>query len=240
MYSYIAQAAQARIRTLVEQMVVASKHRTGVLHQTLVDREQRLFEEAVLENPALNDVEPKIVVNLLDDPKIKLSELEKKERDLERKLRAQKGFGGIAGEEEAIAPPVEEAAQGKKGKKREKKKDISDAVKTQLTNSAALKATGVQLKSWMMQPGAIAEDPTLIVPKKKKAADVLPAAVRQPISNPEPDAEILLTSSNGERIMRPMTQRDMRRVSLIDALFSLEKERSDHRNLMAKWSCNLK
>lgn len=251
-HAYIALAAQARLRELVEQMVVASKHRTGMLLQTFVDREQKLLDKAVAENSMLLEKSSEVLIKVVDDPKVKFQELEKEERDFERTLRMERSHGALAseiGDEESGFDDAATLGDAPKPKKKGKKKPVqSEAVKSRLMNDASLRASGLKSYDWMQQTS----DPTLIVPKKKQQSSTLSAASSQQRQRARESAqaaaksaaeevdEILLRASNGERIMRPMTKRDLHRISLVDALFSLKQEHSDHRELLAKWSMNLK
>lgn len=250
-HAYLALAVQARIRELVEQMVVASKHRTGLLLQTLVDREQELLDEAVAKNPGLL-ASSKIFVKIDNDPKLKMSELEKAERDFERSLRQERGYGGISSEmaESGADISAEIAADTPAGKKKSKKKQVqSEAVKSRLMNDASLRAIGGKSYGWMQQT----KDPTMIVPPSQRRKEAAAASSAQSSlehaqllkeemakSAAKELDEIQLRSTDGEKIMRPMTRRDLHRVSLADALFSLEKESTDHRALIAKWTVALK
>jgi hypothetical protein len=248
--AYIALAAHARIRELVESMVVASKHRTGLLLRNFVDRERAMMEEAVAENPLLGEGAG-VVVSVDSEPKKTMDEIETRERDAERALRLERGYGGIAGEadESGNIVEAEEAMSGGesggKKKKKGKRVEISEAARGKSMNQASL--MGSKSYSWM---GNTAVDPTAIIPRKKpltgsasgpgpsRNSEATGAAAKAKI---KAELEGLqLAATDGRRIMRGMSKRDMYRVSLVDALWAVEGEQSDSRVVVAKWMCKLK
>ena len=226
--TYIALSIQELTKNLLTSMIKASNHRTGIKHQEFVDD--------------LSETSSSINISITANPRKEAAAIEKAERDAERSLRASLGYGGIIGEDGASEILFTDEV-GKKKKKNTKKSDVPEAVKTRLVNQAALKAAGGSMKSWMLPNSGFVEDPTLIVPEKKKKKDKVVASMSVNFMSSQQAVETpVLVASNGERIMRPMIQRDTRRITLIDALVSMEKDgySKTQKGLLCKWWMNLK
>ena len=138
---------------------------------------------------------------------------------------------------------AQQAEKLKQKKKKPTKKDldnIPENVKKRLMNQAALKAVGGPIKDWMLPTGSV-DDVTRIQPKnsrgksKKKsmAKTNKPSLLQQKQVLVQQQA--VLMSSMGERVVRPMTDTELRRVTVNDALYVLSGEKKHCFGLLNKW-----
>ncbi|KAL6632704.1 transcription initiation factor TFIID component TAF4 family-domain-containing protein [Neocallimastix sp. 'constans'] len=143
-YNCLALAAQERIRNLVEQMILASKHRVGLLHDFFM-------EESKAKKAKVGEDTYEFSVVVKDDVRKALQLIERHERDKERRERQRRGE-----EEEGRGDGKDGDGKGtskRKKNKTVKNKDVPDAVKQRITNETALRAAGGSGKkySWMTQ-----------------------------------------------------------------------------------------
>lgn len=158
--------------------------------------------------------------------------------------------GGEEGEEGdgeggGLGALVHDDPKAKKKKKSAKaaERDVSDTVKARLVNTVALRAVGGLTKSWMLPSGSASiSDKTRLGPAPKKKADAAAAgrnsnehgvgdegtaarAGRASIGGViDYSKPLTLESDMDEKVMRPMTQKEMRKISLRDALYSMEQD----------------
>lgn len=210
-------------RSIVDYHVLCSAKGTG----TSLNYELDVFEE--------------------DDVKLKLIDIETKERMEQDKLmetvgpRPTEEEGEPEGGPNSVhsshtsgtplqssqsyksAPAIKgtPATDVKKPKKQPVKKDLPEAVKNKMTNSAALMAAGGTMKSWML-PGA-----TISVPSPKIVSKVN-TVVYNPISS----------STTVRAGVRARTQK---RITIKDALFVMESQRElKCSELFYNWWANIK
>ncbi|KAJ3414904.1 hypothetical protein HDV05_005853 [Chytridiales sp. JEL 0842] len=176
--AYVALATQERLKSLMEKMVRASQHRVGITHERMFSVER----SKVMESMKGKGVSLSLVVT--DHVKDQMDKVEKMEREAElaeKQALHPDGQGKTAAEAAAAAaaaaglampPGFEEGMMlglgegvaggfdgletgaGKK-KKKGKKADVSETVKTRMANTTALLAAGGKkhLKSWMLPGG---------------------------------------------------------------------------------------
>ncbi|KAI9099468.1 transcription initiation factor TFIID component TAF4 family-domain-containing protein [Phlyctochytrium arcticum] len=165
--NYIALATEERMRDIMDQTVLAAKHRTGLLHETFIDEERERLEKHRSGLPGGEDALELIVVKK-DDVRKQLTTLERRERDEERKIRSKRNLGengepisegGAAAEGGTVGGAKTggvggrdpEGATPKKKKKSAKDKDMPEEIKMKLANQAVMAAIGgTPMKSWML------------------------------------------------------------------------------------------
>eukprot|EP00833_Pecoramyces_ruminatium_P018437 jgi/Orpsp1_1/1192469/evm.model.d7180000093565.1 len=259
-YNCLALAAQERIRSLVEQMILASKHRVGLLHDFFIEESKsKKVEEGE------DRYEFSVVVK--DDVKKALQLIERHERDKERRERQRRGE-----EEEGRGDGKD--GDGKGGSKRKKNKtiknkDVPDAVKQRITNETALRAAGASGKkySWMTQSSNDEWRASSLHFHKSSSSQSKGDSKGDKKSGDEggkgfdskrsfgasksgKSGSSLLkrkdgssqsrmssgSSKNKNAIRRTISQKDMYRVILKDAIFILENDKYYKRsNLLYKW-----
>lgn len=121
--SYISQAAELRIHSLVSAMVKTSQHRTGILTSKMLKQE--------------NDSSSEYAFEVVASPDKSLEKLEADEKEMESHLKSD------------VQSQSEEFVASQKSKKQ----DIPESVKTKMINSTALRAAGGTMKSWMLPAG---------------------------------------------------------------------------------------
>lgn len=172
--TYISMAAETRIRTLLEKMVDASRHRTSSTHL----KEPPLDENG---NPVYKEI-------IKRDVKKQLLAIERVEREQEirrKDLRAEREriANGEGGDEDGMMTP-EGAATPTGDRPRKKKKEgpgqaaknMSEDVRTRLSNQAALLSAGGSVKSWMLSGTG-----------KKASLPSSPAPASPAVSSPKPN-----------------------------------------------------
>jgi hypothetical protein len=263
--TYLALSTQERLRELMEKMIYLSKHRTGLLHDQFLRMEKRRIAREP--NGMISDLK----VSVTDNVKARLLEIEREEKELEIALRAGRSEdGGLdmvldedKPKEKSQGEDMTEEMQ-KKGKK--SKVDMPEEVKTRLANEAAMKAAGGPMKSWMLADSSSGMAGGIkVVPKKKKMAEFVEdteSKMGVPLSfsitttkNPQKPqlaqkktVQTVLKApvgidQDGEtiRLLRPMTQKEMRRIILKDALFCIDKDPMLRKSsLLYKWNANIK
>jgi len=146
-YNCLALAAQEKIRSLVEQMILASKHRVGLLHDYFMEESKAKNLKAT---PGEETYEFSVVIK--DDVKKSLQLIERHERDKERRERQRRGEEEDRGDGKD-GDSTKGGSSKRKKNKTVKSKDVPDAVKQRITNETALRAAGGSGKkySWMTQ-----------------------------------------------------------------------------------------
>ncbi|ORX78239.1 hypothetical protein BCR32DRAFT_270176 [Anaeromyces robustus] len=257
-YNCLALAAQDRVRSLVEQMILASKHRVGLLHDFFM-------EESKAKNVGEGEESYEFSVVVKDDVKKALQLIERHERDKERRERQRRG------EEEEGRGDGKDGDKGGSSKRKKNKtiknKDVPDAVKQRITNETALRAAGGSGKkySWMTQSSndewrasSLHFHKSLSQSKSdsksdKKSGDESGKGFDSPkrafgSSKSGKSSSSLFkrkdgssqsrfgNSKNRNPIRRTISQKDMYRVILKDAIFILENDKYYKRsNLLYKW-----
>jgi len=254
-YNCLALAAQDRVRSLVEQMILASKHRVGLLHDFFM-------EESKAKNVGEGEESYEFSVQIKDDVKKALQLIERHERDKERRERQRRGE-----EEEGRGDGKDGDAKGGSSKRKKNKtiknKDVPDAVKQRITNETALRAAGGSGKkySWMTQSSndewrassSLHFHKSLSQSKSeskgdKKSGDESGKGFDSPkrsfsggSGKSSRSSSSLFkrkdgNSKNKNPIRRTISQKDMYRVILKDAIFILENDKYYKRsNLLYKW-----
>ncbi|KAI8806086.1 transcription initiation factor TFIID component TAF4 family-domain-containing protein [Cladochytrium replicatum] len=212
----------------------------------------------------LPDVSVEIDVEVVgDDMKGVLARVEKEEREAEMALRKARGLlteeegggeesginggsGGLGGIGTSVESGADATGTGKKKGGRKKNKDLPENIKTKLTNQTAAALSGIKYKSWMIAGGATGGGGDLrVVPGgKKRGNDQAGGGGSGGMSGAGGGANPMSTpivSSKGMRIGRLMTQKEMRRVTVKDALFAMEKDRELRKDaILYKWLANIK
>jgi Transcription initiation factor TFIID component TAF4 family len=119
--------------------------------------------------------------------------------------------------------PKEDKEKGKKSKNtpKTKKKDLPESAKNKLINSAALRAVGGPVKSWMLPASS-----SSAAPQQKKPTRLATESGHQSLP------------AGGIRSSRNKVQK---RVTLKDALFAMENTKTLKRSdLLYKWYANIK
>jgi len=256
-YNCLALAAQEKIRGLVEQMILASKHRVGLLHDYFM-------EESKAKNTKVADGEEtyEFSVVIKDDVKKSLQLIERHERDKERKERQRRGEEEDRGDGKDGDPSKGGSSKRKKNKTI-KNKDVPDAVKQRITNETALRAAGGSGKkySWMTQSSndewrassslhfhkSSSQSKGDGLDKKSgdegKGFDGIKRGFGSSKSgkssgglSKKKDGHSSSSSKNRNALRRTISQKDMYRVILKDAIFTLEQDKFYKRSdLLYKW-----
>ncbi|TPX71819.1 hypothetical protein SpCBS45565_g00763 [Spizellomyces sp. 'palustris'] len=255
--SYIALATQERMRDLTERMVVAAKHRTGLMHEYFLKQERERIAKGQ------EGLELQVVKR--DDVRKKLAAIERREREEERKLKALRA----ATEEGQVNPEVDGADSApvggkvgtvgtagaskdkeegvKKKKKGVKEKDMPEEIKMKLANQAVMAAIGgTPLKSWMIagtgggnaSNGAGGTSLKVGSSSKKRKFDG-DGTNRSGGSVGTISSSTRLPGTAGGR-RGTAAEQAMRRVTLRDALFCLEADHAMTKSpLVYKWWANV-
>ena len=227
---YLAQAANAYINNILAAMCKTSDHRSNLDYELLLKE----THDAVQTNYELE-------IHQDDDVKLKLLEIENRERvqfeelmetvgprpteeELEEErlaLEAQAQQAANAQQSSQSSNQQQQSVQSidsKKGRKVNPKKELPEAVKNKMTNTAALMAAGGTVKSWML-PGATISGPTAKVTTQR---DQQKAASK-------------LSARTGSRL------RIQKRITIKDALFVMETQNElKNSELIYKWWANVK
>jgi hypothetical protein len=259
-YNCLALAAQERIRSLVEQMILASKHRVGLLHDFFM-------EESKAKKAKVGEETYEFSVVVKDDVKKSLQLIERYERDKERRERQRRGE-----EEEGRGDGKDGDGKGaskRKKNKTVKNKDVPDAVKQRITNETALRAAGGSGKkySWMTQSsndewrasslhfhkssssqskgdskgdkksGDEGSGDKGFSSKRSFGASKSGKSGSSLLKRKEDGSQGRLSGSKSRNALRrTISQKDMYRVILKDAIFILENDKYYKRsNLLYKW-----
>ena len=218
--------------SLLQHMCKTADHRSGTDLEAFVVNQVQTSTE-----PAQIDILP------LEDVKTQIYRIEQRERleydrvftligppptDEAPVVEESVAPSSVSGSTQATpAPKVQTPAPKTTDKKkpRKSKKDLPESVKNKLTNSAALMAAGGTMKAWMLpSTPALASAP----PKKKSVSKVVPRMVGPTV-----------TPSNPMRTSR--TSRTAKRITLKDALFTMEQMRSlKGSSTYYKWWANVK
>jgi len=253
-YNCLALAAQERIRGLVEQMILASKHRVGLLHDYFI-------EESKAKNIGATDKEENYEFSVVvkDDVKKALQLIERHERDKERRERQRRG------EEEEGRGDGKDGDKGgttkRKKNKTIKNKDVPDAVKQRITNETALRAAGGSGKkySWMTQSSndewrasslhfhkssSQSKGESKLDKKSADEGDKGYDEMKRSFSGSKSgkSSGLMKRKEGGSNskvrnaLRRTISQKDMYRVILKDAIFILENDKYYKRSdLLYKW-----
>ncbi|KAI8900292.1 hypothetical protein BC833DRAFT_582569 [Globomyces pollinis-pini] len=236
--TFLSQAADAYICQLLQSMCNASEQRATVDYEMMVRA-----------NGTGDSKEIELDVAELDDVRVQLHEIETRQREELEALNEQ--LGPRPTEEEIaadtassvpnttgatnsvqtvasqkVAPPVTPSTiDGKKPKRQSTKKDLPEAVKNKLTNSAALMAAGGTIKSWML-PGA-----SISLSNKVTSKDT-------PSKTGGRNGDQLKISST----VRPGSRlKAQKRVTIKDALYAMESQRElKTSDILYKWWANVK
>lgn len=253
-YNCLALAAQERIRGLVEQMILASKHRVGLLHDYFI-------EESKAKNIGATDKEENYEFSVVvkDDVKKALQLIERHERDKERRERQRRG------EEEEGRGDGKDGDKGGSTKRKKNKtiknKDVPDAVKQRITNETALRAAGGSGKkySWMTQSSndewrasslhfhkssSQSKGESKLDKKSGDEGDKNYDDMKRSFSGSKSgkSSSMMKRKEGGSNskvrnaLRRTISQKDMYRVILKDAIFILENDKYYKRSdLLYKW-----
>lgn len=222
----------------MEKMAIAAKHRTLLLHTSLLSRDKHLL----FTNNQAAPIDIHVMVK--SDIKKTLAALEQDEIDDDKQLRLDRG--------EDIFESGFSFVSGKQGgainmsgtiSKKAKAVAMPEMMKSKLVNETALKATGGVLKSWMIPSaaGASVSSGRAVVgkvssgatsSKKSKPADTLMTPYIIPVG---------LIKNMQVRLGRPMTQKESKRITLKDALHCLEGDAVLRKSsVLVKWYAKIK
>jgi hypothetical protein len=211
--SFLSQAAEVYITTLLEKMCAAADCRANL-------------DFDVFQSQAW-DVEAR------DDIRAQLVEMETRERTELAQLLATIP-PRPSDEEEGGGGEISQATQATTStvaapKKRGAKKDVPEAIKHKLTNQAAMFAVGGTVKSWML-PGASISAPAPVQPVLNKTST---SAAINAHSKPAVDKK----STLGRAAQYNM----QKRVTIKDALLVMESQRHlKTSDILYKWLANIK
>jgi Transcription initiation factor TFIID component TAF4 family len=218
----------------MEKMIIAAKHRTLVMHTSLLSRDKHLLFTANQSSPI--DVH----VMVKSDIKKTLSALEQDEIDEDKQMRLDRG--------EDISESVFGFDTAKKGGainmsgaigKKAKPVAMPEMMKSKLVNATALKAAGGVLKSWMLPKGSA--DVASVTGGDESKAKVLQGKKKADTSLDPYIIPMGLVRNTQVRLGRPMTQKESRRITLKDALHCLEGDTVLRKSsLLVKWYAKIK
>ncbi|KAJ3015375.1 hypothetical protein HKX48_004643 [Thoreauomyces humboldtii] len=256
MLPFLALAVQERMRDLVERMIRAAKHRTGVLHEQFLRNERAKMARGE------DALDLQIVVKA--DTKKLLANLEKRERAREAKLQADKAAtdgsgpqggaasgggegvdgGGMAGS--SASGLGEDGLPRKRKKIKGESRDLPEHVRLERANAALSAAIGgAPLKSWMMA-GAAGGSPSSAGTSGAGNPRVVPLGKKRRLGDDDEVSGSRPLGSGHGSLRLPGSKRrggeavPARKVTLRDALFCLEGEHAMTKSLVVyKWWANV-
>lgn len=205
-------------------MIIAAKHRTLLLHTSLLSRDKYLLFSTNKTAPL------DIHIHVKSDIKKTLSNLEKDEIEDDKQLRLERGESinesGFDFDSKTSTGNAINMSQAIAKKGKSKPMQMPEIMKSKLVNETAMKAAGGTLKSWMLPKGStttVTTTNTNTTNANTKDSGVVSGKKNEHALKPYviPMGTVRNTMV---RLGRPMTQKESRRITLKDALHCLEAD----------------